>query len=340
MNLFRESHKTQVIRPQNPYFSNLSCGVCLQNTYDYSPFGVILDERTVEGDFYRYGFQKQEKDDEFKGKGNSLNFEYRMDDSRVGRFFTVDAIAAKYPKNSPYSFSENRILDAIELEGLEAFFIHGTCDGASMWTRDKEVKANMKSLLGLTNSKTMDAGFSWEDKTSWYEPLQSGTSHQLNNSYDRGIAAENLANYVFENRKKGEEITLIGMSHGGNVAIQAAEILYEKHGIKVNIITVNTPAYNMGVEDPEGKKGINDMISFWDKGDIIAGGLSLLSDNFYGPYSKDYYDKDAQTKTTNIESISNQPTGEKAHNSIYFDANIIQKTVVSKKVKRLEPIKN
>ena len=68
MNPFRASHKTQVIRPQNTCFSNLSYGVYWQNTSDYSPFGVSLDGRTVEGDFYRFGFQDQEEDDEIKGE--------------------------------------------------------------------------------------------------------------------------------------------------------------------------------------------------------------------------------------------------------------------------------
>ena len=94
-------------------------GVCLQNTYDYSPFVVSLDGRTMEGDFYRYGFQLQEKDDEFKGKGNSLNFEFRIYDPRVGRFFRVDPLLNQYPHNSPYSFSENVVVNSIELEGLE-----------------------------------------------------------------------------------------------------------------------------------------------------------------------------------------------------------------------------
>ena len=35
---------------------------------------------------YRYGFQGQEKDDELKGEGNSLNYKYRMHDLRVGGF--------------------------------------------------------------------------------------------------------------------------------------------------------------------------------------------------------------------------------------------------------------
>lgn len=70
-------------------------------------------------DNYRYGFQGQEKDDEIKGEGNSLNYTFRMHDPRVGRFFAVDPLAPKYPFYSPYQFSGNRVIDMVELEGLE-----------------------------------------------------------------------------------------------------------------------------------------------------------------------------------------------------------------------------
>ncbi len=68
---------------------------------------------------YRYSFQGQEHDDEVKGKGNSINYTYRMHDPRLGRFFAVDPLASKYPFYSPYAFSGNRVIDAFELEGLE-----------------------------------------------------------------------------------------------------------------------------------------------------------------------------------------------------------------------------
>ena len=42
-----------------------------------------------------------------------------MHDPRVGRFFATDPLTKQYPSNSPYAFSENRVIDAIELEGLE-----------------------------------------------------------------------------------------------------------------------------------------------------------------------------------------------------------------------------
>ncbi|GAB4261076.1 MAG: hypothetical protein Kow0079_17770 [Vicingaceae bacterium] len=68
---------------------------------------------------YRYGFQGQERDDEIKGEGNALNYKFRMYDPRLGRFFAVDPLFAKYPWNSTYAFSENRVINGIELEGLE-----------------------------------------------------------------------------------------------------------------------------------------------------------------------------------------------------------------------------
>ena len=73
---------------------------------------------------YRYGYQGQEKDDEVKGEGNSVNYKYRMHDPRIGRFFAIDPLAPKYPHNSPYAFSENRVIDGVELEGLECNVIN------------------------------------------------------------------------------------------------------------------------------------------------------------------------------------------------------------------------
>jgi RHS repeat-associated protein len=93
--------------------------VSIRNISDYSPFGVGLDERTLSTYTYRYGFQAQEVDDEVKGDGNSVNYKYRMHDPRIGRFFAVDPLSHKYPFYSPYVFSGNRVIDAIELEGLE-----------------------------------------------------------------------------------------------------------------------------------------------------------------------------------------------------------------------------
>ena len=68
---------------------------------------------------YRYFFNGQEADNEVCGEGALHAFEYRMHDTRIGRFWSVDPLAGKFPWNSPYAFAENRVVDGMELEGLE-----------------------------------------------------------------------------------------------------------------------------------------------------------------------------------------------------------------------------
>jgi RHS repeat-associated protein len=80
---------------------------------------MLVPNRHGSSSAYRYGFQGQEKDDELKGEGNSLNYTFRMHDPRVGRFFAVDPLTGKYPYYSPYSFSGNKVIQFGELEGQE-----------------------------------------------------------------------------------------------------------------------------------------------------------------------------------------------------------------------------
>jgi len=68
---------------------------------------------------YRYFFNGQETDNEVYGEGALLGYEYRQYDARIGRFWSVDPLAGKFPWNSPYAFAENRVVDGMELEGLE-----------------------------------------------------------------------------------------------------------------------------------------------------------------------------------------------------------------------------
>ena len=68
---------------------------------------------------YRYLFNGQEADNEVFGEGALHAFEYRLHDTRIGRFWSVDPLAAKFPWNSTYAFAENRVVDGRELEGLE-----------------------------------------------------------------------------------------------------------------------------------------------------------------------------------------------------------------------------
>ncbi|WP_281323440.1 RHS repeat-associated core domain-containing protein [Flavobacterium aestivum] len=89
---------------------------------DYYPFGMLVPNRHGRSESYRYGFQGQEKDDEIKGEGNSLNYTYRMHDPRIGRFFSRDPLEKYYAEQTPYQFSSNAPIHARELEGMETAF--------------------------------------------------------------------------------------------------------------------------------------------------------------------------------------------------------------------------
>jgi len=112
---------------------------------------------------YRYGFQGQEKDDEVKGEGNSLNYTFRMHDARVGRFLSLDPLSKTYPWNSPYAFSENRVIDGLELEGLEYISIHHFTNGSVGKTEfykmnDKQIKRLGGTTAGVHNSVPYGSG--------------------------------------------------------------------------------------------------------------------------------------------------------------------------------------
>ena len=67
---------------------------------------------------YKYKYQGQERQDELGLNWDSFKWRNYMPD--IGRFFNVDPLSEKYAYQSHYNFSENRVIDARELEGLEA----------------------------------------------------------------------------------------------------------------------------------------------------------------------------------------------------------------------------
>ncbi|MBR4646737.1 MAG: hypothetical protein IKO75_06485 [Bacteroidales bacterium] len=89
---------------------------------DYYPFGFPMPRPGFTTGGYRYFFNGQEADNEVLGEGALHAFEYRTHDTRIGRFWSVDPLAGKFPWNSTYAFAENRVVDGRELEGLEVTY--------------------------------------------------------------------------------------------------------------------------------------------------------------------------------------------------------------------------
>lgn len=70
-------------------------------------FGVNTPIALRNGAAYRYGFNGMERDDEVKGSGNSYTTTFRQYDPRLGRWFSLDPLADKFPWQSPYVGMDN-----------------------------------------------------------------------------------------------------------------------------------------------------------------------------------------------------------------------------------------
>ncbi|MDQ8142911.1 RHS repeat-associated core domain-containing protein [Chryseobacterium sp. CFS15] len=85
---------------------------------DYYPFGMnhlkTGNAFFGSGSYKNYKFQEQE----LQETGFYL-FKWREYMPDVGRFFNIDPLSEKYAYQSHYNFSENRVIDGRELEGLE-----------------------------------------------------------------------------------------------------------------------------------------------------------------------------------------------------------------------------
>eukprot|EP00611_Tribonema_gayanum_P023986 TRINITY_DN5170_c0_g1_i1.p1 TRINITY_DN5170_c0_g1~~TRINITY_DN5170_c0_g1_i1.p1 ORF type:complete len:352 (-),score=-26.23 TRINITY_DN5170_c0_g1_i1:160-1092(-) len=88
----------------------------------YYPFGL-----TMAGISSKAAGKMENKNDKFQGQPldddlgiNWYGFKWRNHDPQIGRFIQVDPLSDKYVHNSTYAFSENKVTNHVELEGLEA----------------------------------------------------------------------------------------------------------------------------------------------------------------------------------------------------------------------------
>ncbi len=118
-NITRENGRLTVLREHNYYPFGL-----LHRGYNEDKEDLKYDKEqdfifTVQAQAgrYKYKFQGQERQEDLNLGWDS--FKYRNYDYAIGRFFNVDPLAEKFPYNGVYNFSENRVVDGVELEGLE-----------------------------------------------------------------------------------------------------------------------------------------------------------------------------------------------------------------------------
>ena len=110
-------------------------------------FGMQMPGRKS-SDGYRYGFNGKENDNEVSGQGNWQDYGERMYSPRLGRFPSPDPLIIhekKYPELSPYQFASNTPIQAIDLDGLEAYGVYNKATSMLALIPDvSQVKAKLE----------------------------------------------------------------------------------------------------------------------------------------------------------------------------------------------------
>lgn len=135
-------------------YNGSACGFWIDNLFIYTQNGVdtVID---CGQDSYRYGYNGKEKDDEVKGEGIVYDYGFRIQDARLGRFFSMDPLTRNYPQLTPYQYASNMPIWAIDLDGLEAYF---TTDGKfDHWgeTKGKDAPVIIIAKAGDTQGTTL-----------------------------------------------------------------------------------------------------------------------------------------------------------------------------------------
>ncbi len=170
---------------------------------DYYPFGMRQrghqDPQWQQiGAANVYTFQGQLKHEDFGLNWSQFKWRNHMPD--LGRFFNVDPLSESYSHNSTYAFSENVIIHAIELEGLEKFEIH------------------LKNKLELENSKAHEV----LEKSD--ENIQQGTEETVKtiSGFNQGKAdAEQIIEVNEQAKEEGASDVERWQAIAGVVANQA-----------------------------------------------------------------------------------------------------------------------
>ncbi len=105
---------------------------------------------------YCFGFNGKEMDNEVSGSGNQYDYGFRIYNPRLGKFLSVDPLAGDYPWYTSYQFAGNKPIWAIDIDGLEEYYItyRYAKDGSEQsitMTRVVDVKNNVRENNIIVN---------------------------------------------------------------------------------------------------------------------------------------------------------------------------------------------
>ena len=208
--------------------------VGIRNISDYSPFGVLLKERTVESEFFRRSFNGMEVDPEVKDEGNSYDFGARMLDARVGRWFKTDLMESEAHSWSPYRYAYDNPIRFTDVDG------NFEIDEATAAAYPK-FASMLKNLATIYSSKPEDFRKAFKEysqlsdseisKMLEYKIVKNGTPVKQNQATPRivvqnitGANGETPMEFSVKSDGNGNPTEITGVKNTGEIKINKSMV--------------------------------------------------------------------------------------------------------------------
>jgi|GEM_PF-1177866 len=245
----------------------------IKETINYYPFGsemTMQDPAQMTNDFqHPYRFTGKELD-----RLNGLNmydFGARWYDvAGVPMWTSVDPLAEKYYPFTPYSYCAGDPVNRFDPDGKKGVLVHGTWSSHKTWEHQSDIKAATNNLFN--DGVLFKEPFDWSgDNTK--EARTEGALKLIGYIQSRILSGE---------LKDNDPITFIGHSHGGNVCIEAVNMMSEMSefkGRQINLLTINTPVRDDYQLSERAQQRVNHVNVYNPKDPVQAnGGRSLLGE--------------------------------------------------------------
>lgn len=201
--------------------------------YHSYPFGLTMagiSSKATGGVESKQKFQGQELAQNEFSDGSGLvmyEFKWRMGDPQIGRFWQIDPLADKYVYNSTYAFSENKVTNHVELEGLESV----EAAKAQAW---REVKSEFQGAANW-----LDRTFSIGSKTKVEKTTGSGTVVVERTTETKTNVGPAMSYIICNNTNEGYKGPIVKTETKSEVSTQRIE------EVKTPVVTVrNTISTN------------------------------------------------------------------------------------------------
>jgi len=202
----------------------------------------------------------------------------RYYDAQTSVWLSVDPMADKYPEFSAYVFSGNNPVLYVDPDGRDIIPVHGTWSNPNTWGDLKGITKASNKFFGDNN---LGNSFQWSGAN--YSELRTEAAIQL----------VDHARSQMKSKDFNGEITFVGHSHGGNVSVEALNMMAEMKefdNVELNLLTINTPVREDYQLSDNAKERVNHVNIYDSKDPVQANGgnsLVVLPDL---PHTPDFMD--------------------------------------------------